>query len=227
MQVDVASRPAYAIAYVRLEADESVVAEAGSMVALSAGVQAAPAMPGGAVRSVVRHLVAQESLLMTRFTSRVHGGWVSLSPRFPGDITTLDVLAGADICVQSGSLLAHGEGVDASAAIGSLQTLALREGATVLRLSGNDTAVLAAYGGLERFDLQSGQELVVDSGHLVAWSADMSLRVGPLRGLVTAALSGEGIVGQFTGPGTVFVQTRAEQQFRSWVFPDRGHDRGR
>lgn len=224
MRVDVTSRPAYSIAYVKLEDGESVFAEAGSMVAISGGVEASAAVSGGVVRSALRRIVTQESFIMTRFTARVYGAWVALSPRFPGDVASLELTPGADMVVQSGSLLAHAETVEVSAALGSLQSFALKEGATVLRASGAGSLVIAAYGGLERFELRAGETLVVDSGHLTAWSASLGFKVGPLKGVLSASLTGEGIVGEFTGPGLVYVQTRAEQQLRSWLLPNRGHD---
>jgi uncharacterized protein (TIGR00266 family) len=224
MKVDITSRPAYSIAYVKLENGESVFAEAGAMVAISGGVEAGAVMSGGVMRSALRRIVAQESLLMTRFTARVFGAWVALAPRFPGDVATLELTPEHEMIVQSGSMLAHAETLEVSAAIGNLQSFALKEGATVLRARGSGTLVIAAYGGLERFDLRDGETLVVDSGHLTAWSASLGFRVGPLKGVLSSTLTGEGIVGEFTGPGVVYVQTRAEQQLRSWLLPDRGHD---
>lgn len=194
------------------------------MVAISGGVEASATMTGGVVRSALRRIVTQESLIMTRFTARVYGAWVALAPRFPGDVAALELAPGSDMVVQSGSLLAHAETLEVSAAIGNLQSFALKEGATVLRARGSGVLVIAAYGGLERFELRAGETLVVDSGHLTAWSASMGFKVGPLKGVLSSSLTGEGIVGEFTGPGVVYVQTRAEQQLRSWLLPERGHD---
>jgi uncharacterized protein (TIGR00266 family) len=225
VKVDITSRPAYSIAYVRLSQGESVFAESGSLVAMSAGIEASATLPGGVVQSVARRLVASESLVMARYTAHVEGAWVSLSPHFPGDVLAVDLTPTSPLCVQSGSLLAHGEHLEVGAAIGNIQTVALREGVTVLVAVGSGPLVLAAYGGLERFDLNAGEQIVVDSGHLAAWSASMQIRVGPLAGVVSSVLTGEGIVAEMTGPGTVFLQTRAEQQLRSWLLPERAHNR--
>lgn len=224
MQVDVTSRPAYAVAYVRLARGEAVFAEAGALVAMSAGVEASATLSGGLVQSVARRLIANESLVMARYTAHVDGGWVSLAPRFPGDVVSLELSPSSPLYVQAGSLLAHCETVDVGPTAGNVQTVALREGAIVLAATGQGPLILAGYGGLERFDLNAGETLVVDSGHIAAWSASLRFRVGPLKGFVSSALTGEGVVAEFTGPGTVLVQTRAEQQLRSWLLPDRAHD---
>jgi uncharacterized protein (AIM24 family) len=47
-----------------------------------------------------------------------------------------------------------------------------------------------------------------------------------LGGARVAAMSGEGIVARLTGPGPVFIQTRAEQGLTSWLAPSRAHDNG-
>jgi len=226
MHVEITSRPAYAIAYVKLQRGQSVYAEAGALVAMSGGVEAAATLSGGVLQAVARRLVTQETLITTRFTAHVDGAWVSLSPRYPGDVTAVEVSSGAPLVVQSGSFLAHSEGVGIAAAVGNLQSVALREGASVVLAEGDGTIVIAAYGGLERFDLRTGEKLVVDSGHIAAWSASLGFKIGPLKGAVSSVLTGEGIVGEFTGPGSVFVQTRAEQQLRSWLLPGRAQNSG-
>ena len=94
----------------------------------------------------------------------------------------------------------------------------------MIRVAGSGPTLIGAYGGLQRFVLHPGERLVVDTGHLVAWSEKLQLRIGPLGGAVTAVTVGEGLVGQFTAvgePGVVWAQTRSEQQLRSWMFPDR------
>lgn len=226
VQVEITSRPAYAMAYVHLAAGESVFAEPGAMVALSAGIEVGVRTSGGVARSVLRRTLAQESLFMACYTARIHGAWVAFAPKYPGDVTEVAV-DGNPLNVQSGALIAHGEGVTTDARLGNLQSLVLQEGGTVLRSSGTGSLIIGSYGGIERFDLGPGESIVVDTGHLVAWTASMGFRVGPLSGIVSSTFTGEGLVGELTGPGTVYVQTRAEQQLRSWLFPNRGQNTGR
>jgi len=105
--------------------------------------------------------------------------------------------------------------------MGNFQTFALKEGLTIIKAEGQGNLLVGSYGGIEPFDLQHNQELVVDAGHLVAWSSSVNLQIGPLSGVVSSALTQEFIVGKLTGPGRVYIQTRAEQQLRSWIQPRR------
>jgi Mitochondrial biogenesis AIM24 len=48
----------------------------------------------------------------------------------------------------------------------------------------------------------------VDNGHLVAWNTKYILERVASGGIISGLSAGEGLVCKFTGPGTVFLQTR-------------------
>jgi uncharacterized protein (AIM24 family) len=52
------------------------------------------------------------------------------------------------------------------------------------------------------------QELVVDTGHLVAFSDDVEYSIGKVGGIRSLIAGGEGLVMKFRGSGTVWIQTR-------------------
>lgn len=56
--------------------------------------------------------------------------------------------------------------------------------------------------------LLDGEKYIVDNGHLVAWNTKYVLERVSSGGLISGIASGEGLVCKFTGPGTVFIQTR-------------------
>lgn len=54
------------------------------------------------------------------------------------------------------------------------------------------------------------QERTIDNTYLVAWYEQMPMRIEVAGGSIGKSfLSGEGFVVTFTGPGIVYVQTRA------------------
>jgi hypothetical protein len=53
-----------------------------------------------------------------------------------------------------------------------------------------------------------GEKYIVDNGHLVAWNTKYVLERVASGGIVSGLAAGEGLVCKFTGPGTVFLQTR-------------------
>lgn len=223
MNVDIRHSPAYSIAYCHLTVGEVLRAERGAMVAMSGGISVqADAGPGGVVKGLMRKALVSESMFMTRFTASTHGAWVALASKFPGDVVQVPLVSSAGgVVAESGSLLGLSDSVSADPRWSGLQMIAMREGATMLRLKGDGYALLAAYGGIETFDLDSGQSLIFDSGHVLAFTDGMKVNVGPLGGVATAALSGEGIVAQIEGPGRVWVQTRSVIEAGKWLMPNK------
>lgn len=211
MQVVIRHNPAYAVAYCALNNNETVRAKSGAMIAMSAGLKVSTdAGPGGVVKGMLRKTLVGQSFFMTRYTAVAHGAWVALAAEFPGDIATIDLSSHTTgVVTESGSLLGFTDGLTADPKWARMTMVASRQGATMTHLQGEGTAIIAAYGGIETFPLAEGQTLIFDTGHVVAFTEGMDVRVGPLHGVVTASFSGEGFVSEIKGPGTVWVQTRA------------------
>lgn len=53
----------------------------------------------------------------------------------------------------------------------------------------------------------------MDNGHLVAWNTKYILERVASGGIISGLSSGEGLVCKFTGPGTIFLQTRNPVSF--------------
>ena len=222
MQVNIQCSPAYAVAYCYLAAGEFMRAESGAMAFMSSGIRVnSEAGPGGVIKGLMRSKLAGESFFMVRYTADIEGAWVAVAPKFPGDVTAVELTEGNGLYVQSGSVLALSADLNDDVRLARAGSLAMHEGAVMQHVHGNGTLVLSTYGGIQRVGLGHGESLVVDTGHLVAFSESMKFKVGPLGGVVTAALSGEGLVAQLEGPGTLFLQTRAEAGLREWLLPDR------
>lgn len=220
MDIQISHDPSYAMATAVLEAGEHVIAEAGAMVMMSDGVKVSASTQGSVTRAIGRKFLSQESFFQVKYTGLANGAWVALSPALPGDLHVVDLPA-AGLTIQSGSYLASSSDVDLRTDFGGLARIVGKEGAFILNASGRGHVVLSAYGGIQRIDLLAGQRLVVDTGHYVASAADMPYEIGLLEGVVTSALSGEGLVASLTGPGPVFVQTRSPVELRSFMYPDR------
>lgn len=56
--------------------------------------------------------------------------------------------------------------------------------------------------------LVEGEKYIVDNGHLVAWNTKYILERVASGGIMSGYASAEGLVCKFTGPGTVYIQTR-------------------
>jgi len=224
MFTEITCQPAYALAYLRLARGEQVFCEPGSMVAMSMGIELNARVDGNPITAALRNAIGAESFFMTRLRAQVDGAWVAVAPKFPGDVAQIPVTVNDPLNLQSGSYLAHDAGVELGVKIASPGEFLLREGVTLLNVHGNGNVVICSYGGMQSIDLNIGDQVVVDTAHLVAWSDSLDLKVGALTGIVSSQFTAEGLVGRFTAinqPGRVVIQTRAEQALRGWLFPER------
>lgn len=225
MNIDLKCQPSYTVAYIGLDHQESVLVERNALAVCSDGIEASFATgSGGILSAAMRKTFGGENFFMGRYTATVHGAWISVAPRYPGDIIDIK-LNGEGILAEQGALLACCGNIDIDVRYAGARKILLREGATVLRVHGHGDALLSTYGAMQRFDLNAGQGIVVDTGHFVAMSETCTMRVGFLGGAVTSAASGEGLVARIAGPGSVWTQTRADLPNASLMFPNRNQNR--
>ena len=78
--------------------------------------------------------------------------------------------------------------------------------------------MLACYGAIDTIDLQAGESVTVDSGHVVAFDPNVASQLRKVAGGVMATLkSGEGLVFDFSGPGWIMTQSRNPAALEAWI----------
>jgi uncharacterized protein (AIM24 family) len=76
------------------------------------------------------------------------------------------------------------------------------------RLDGNGIAFVEVDGSTVEYELQAGQQLVIDTGHLAMMDATVSIDVQRVKGAKNMLFGGEGLFNTVvTGPGRVLLQT--------------------
>lgn len=218
MQVDIQYRPSYSLAMVKLDPNESIQVEAGSMVSMSPGMIIETQATGGLVGALKRSILGGESFFLNDYRAPGQGGQLTLAPALPGDMAVLH-LRGDSLMVQSGSYVASSEGITIDTKWSGAQTFFAREGLIMLKCSGTGTLVLSSYGAIHELSLSAGEGHTIDTGHLVAFTEDMGFNVKRVGGMVSTLFSGEGLVVDMTGPGKVLMQTRSDDAFLSWLIP--------
>lgn len=232
MRYEIAHQPSYALAVLNLDAGEEIRCESGAMVSMSADLTLESKMNGGksggffgaALGALKRSVLGGESFFITTVRAHDRAGEVTLAPAVPGDVMALD-LRGTALIVQGGSYLASGPGIDVDTTWGGLKGLIGGEGLFFLRISGQGAVFITSFGAIHKRVLSPGERYVVDSGHLVAYEEGMAMTTrmaasagGFFKRAVTSATSGEGLVMEFTGPGTVMLQTRNPSAFSGWIY---------
>ncbi len=215
---EVLHQPSFSLAVLQLEAEQSIQAEAGAMVSMSANIELQSQMKGG-VFGALKRAVGGESAFVSTFTARGGRGEVTLAPGGPGDIAALE-LRNQSFLVQSSSYLAGDTGLEVNTRWGGAKAFFGGEGLFVLQVQGTGLLLVSSFGAIHRKALAAGERYIVDTGHLVAWEAAMPYQLRrAAAGFFRSLTSGEGIVAEFTGPGELLIQTRNLQAFAGMLKP--------
>jgi len=145
-------------------------------------------------------------------------GELLLAPSALGDITNIRLTGEEQWSVGKDAFLAATQGVVKEYKRQGLgKAMFSGEGLFVYKISGIGIFWVTSLGAIIRKDLQDGEKYIVDNGHLVAWNTKYILERVASGGLVSNFSSGEGLVCKFTGPGTLFIQTRNPVAFGAWL----------
>ncbi len=225
---EIMHQPSFSLAIVRLQAEQSILAEAGAMVSMSANVELQSQMKGG-IFGALKRAAGGESAFVSTFTARGGPGEVTFAPGAPGDIAGLE-MNNQLFYVQSSSYLAGDASLTVDTKWGGAKSFFGGEGLFVLQVTGTGLLLVSSFGAIHRKRLQPGERYVVDTGHLVAWegTTQYTLRKAA-AGFFRSMMSGEGIVAEFTGPGELLIQTRNLAAFAGLLkpfFPSQGGGSG-
>lgn len=221
MQTVVEYDPSYAMLTVVLAPGESIKAEPGAMVAQQ-GVELKTGSAGGGVFGGLRRMMGGESFLINTFTAERGGGQVCLSPATPGDIGSFPLPPGRNLFIQSGAFLACTENVQTDSQFQGFRGFFSGESVFFLRAfceRGEGTIFYNSYGAIKQLPVEPGRELVVDTGHLVAFTDDVDYSIGKVGGLRSLIGGGEGLVMKFRGSGHVWIQTRNLASLANKIIP--------
>ena len=190
------------------EAGQTLCTERGAMSWMSPNMRM-ETNAGGFGKAMGR-LLSGESVFLNEYTAEGRPGMIAFSSSFPGSILPFHVTPGNGIIVQKKGFLAMEKGLDLSIhfrkKIG--QGLFGGEGFIMQKLSGHGTAFVEIDGELVEYDLQPGEQLVVDTGNVAGFTPGVQMDIQQVPGMKNALLGGEGLFNTLlTGPGKVWLQT--------------------
>jgi uncharacterized protein (TIGR00266 family) len=206
---------------VELDPGEGAIAEAGSMMFMTAGIQMqtifgdGSSQGGGFMDKLLgagKRVLTGESLFMTEFTNRGAGKQhVAFAAPYPGKIIPADLhrMGGKLIC-QKDAFLCAAKGVSVGIAFQKKIGVGLfgGEGFIMQSLEGDGLAFLHAGGTIVERELGPGENLRVDTGCLVALQPSITYDVQFVGSVKSAIFGGEGFFyASVTGPGKVWLQS--------------------
>lgn len=209
---------AFPIVRYRLQRGERIKAESDAMIAMSDTIDVTGGVEGGFLRGLTRMLAGEKFFFQYLVASRGPGE-VLFGHALPGGIVDVELDGSYGLRVQKDGFLASTDGVEVNTQMQNLmQGLFGGEGFFVLNVSGRGTVFLSSYGAIHAINLEAGEEIVVDNGHLVAWADYMQYQITKAsNGWVSSLMSGECIVCRFRGPGIVLIQTRNPKGLKGFI----------
>ncbi|WP_409184702.1 AIM24 family protein [Amycolatopsis sp. VS8301801F10] len=203
MRVHTRHTPGFGVARVLLAPGEAVQAAAESLLASSFNV---------AETNQSRGRKSGPSV----FTAPAEGGWVDLAPLGPGDVYPLELTGSTGWSVHREGVLARPGTVRVDQNWAPLQQLFGADSGFLEHYSGRGPLLLTAPGPVDSFDLGRGEIVTVRPDYLLAYPDTVQCRLRALDPSGPQSLrTGEGLVLDFAGPGTVLVQSRNRRVSRA------------
>ena len=192
-----------------LEGGEKMINEGGSMSWMSPNMKMETTTNGGVGKAFGR-MFAGEKMFQNVYTAEGGNGMIAFASSFPGSIRAFEITPGQDMVFQKSAFLAGEAGVNLSIFFNKRFGAGLfgGEGFIMQRVSGQGIVFAEFDGHVIEYDLQPGQQIIVDTGHLAAMSATCGIDIQSVPGVKNMLFGGEGLFNTvITGPGHVWLQT--------------------
>jgi len=199
MEYEILHEDAFPIVRYHLKKGERLKAESDAMVAMSSTIDVTGGVEGG-IRKGLTRMLSGEKFFFQYLTATRGDGDVLFAHAYPGGIVST-------------------EGVEIDTKVQNLSKgIFSKAGFFILKARGKGILFLSSYGAIHTITLDVGEEMIVDNGHLVAWSEDMDYNIEKASSnWADSIMSGECLVCRFRGPGMICIQTRNPNGFSSWI----------
>lgn len=207
MEFKIENGPVFTTMTVDMQQGESIKAEAGAMVSMSPTIELKAKSTGKGLLGTLKAAVGGEALFGSLLTAEHGPGEVVLAPAMPGDVIRFD-MTGGTLFAQGGAYLA-GDSDFTLSTQGSFKAMFAGEGLFLQKITGSGPLFLSSYGTITKKTLAPGEDYIVDTGHIVAFEETVTYKLKKAsRGIFSTLASGEGLVCRYTGPGSIWIQSR-------------------
>ncbi len=193
-----------------LQAGDTLWASKGAIVSYTSGVNWDLKIPGG-LGGAIRRSLAGEGIALTYIQSYDDEQRLVLAANAPGHIAVWDLaVAGPVLATRGAFLAAWGSNLDITATVAKRAGAAIFGGAGLFlqKVSGVGKVLIHGSGDFLDNELAPGEELLVSTGNLAAFSESVDYNIRGVGGLKKIVFGREGIfMTRLTGPGRVMLQS--------------------
>ncbi len=193
----------------QLEGGEKMITEGGGMSWMSPNMQMETTTNGGIGKAFGR-MFSGERMFQNIYTAQGGSGMIAFASSFPGSIRAYEITPGQEMVFQKSTFLAGEAGVELSVFFNKKFSSGLfgGEGFIMQKISGQGIVFAEFDGHVVEYELQPGQQIVVDTGHLAAMTATCKMEVKSVPGVKNMLFGGEGFFNTIiSGPGKIWLQT--------------------
>ena len=209
------------VAICELGAGEEMFTESGGMSWMSGNIAMSTNMEGGLMKGLGR-MFSGESLFMATYRAEGGPGIIAFASSFPGSIVAIDLADGQSLVCQKESFLAATRTVTLTTHFQKKLGAGFfgGEGFIMQRITGPGTAFVEIDGAVIEYDLQPGQLVKVDTGHVAMMDASVNLDITTVKGFKNVLFGGEGLfLTTITGPGHVWLQSMPIENVAKNIIP--------
>ena len=193
----------------QLEGGEKMITEGGGMSWMSPNMLMETTTNGGLGKAFGR-MFSGEKMFQNVYTAEGGTGMIAFASSFPGSIKAYEIAPGEEMIFQKSAFLAGEAGVELSVFFNKKFSSGLfgGEGFIMQKISGYGTVFAEFDGHIVEYELQPGQQIVVDTGHHAAMTATCKMEIKSVPGVKNMLFGGEGLFNTvISGPGKVWLQT--------------------
>ncbi len=193
----------------RLSQGDAIYTESGGMAWMAGDIEMSTSGRGGLGKMLGRAL-SGESLFMTTYTCNSGQGLITFAPEAPGKVVPVELGAGEDIIVQRDAFMCAEDSTDLSMHFRKRLGAGLfgGEGFIMQKVTGPGMAFMEIPGEVVEYNLDQGQLLKVDPGHVAGFQPSVDFDIQMVKGVSNVLFGGEGLfLATLRGPGRVWLQT--------------------
>ena len=203
-----------------LQKGETMKNETGAMAYMTSDMKMETNTGGGLIKGLGRAL-SGDTLFLNYFTAQSDNAQVGFAACTPGKIMPIRLNGSNTIIGQKNAFLAAENSVDVDIHFKKKLGAGLfgGEGFILQKFSGTGMVFLEIDGEVIERDLQPGEKLLVDPGHVAAMEESVDFDIERVKGTKNI-LFGEGLFfSKLTGPGRVWIQTMPISKLAAAIIP--------
>ena len=211
---------AFPIVVCKLQKGETLKNETGAMAYMSSGINMDTNTGGGLIKGLGRAL-AGDTIFLNYFTAEEDNQEIGFSACTPGKIMAIKLNGSNTIIGQKNAFLAAENGVDIDIYFKKKLGAGIfgGEGFVLQKFTGNGIVFLEVDGEVIERDLQPGEKILVDPGHIAAMEETVDFDIERVKGAKNI-LFGEGLFfSKLEGPGKVWIQTMPISKLAEAIIP--------